>query len=331
VAERAFARDSRHAGAAHAVIHAYDDRERASRALPAARAYATIALTSSHARHMPAHVFVQLGMWDQAAASDEAAWQAAVSHAKARGLTAGQRDYHPLSWLVYEYVQQGRFDLSRSALKPLEDALVADPQPWMKNELATWRAYYIVGSGRWTEVATQHGFDNADELFALGYAAAKTKDMAKARATLDVMKKVAATDVVESRRQLAAIMERQLTAVTSAAAGAMDAALVAARAAAELEDKTPRSTGRPHPVKSSHELYGELLMQAGRPAEAKAQFERALWRVTNRSSSVLGVARAAAAADDAATARKYYDLFLRNWKLADGGRAEVAEARRGAG
>ena len=77
------------------------------------------------------------------------------SHAKQRGLTASQRDYHPLSWLVYEYIQQGRFDRSRDALKPLEEALAADPKPWMKNELATWRAYYIVGSERWTEAANR--------------------------------------------------------------------------------------------------------------------------------------------------------------------------------
>ena len=326
-AERAFALNPRHPGAAHAVIHAYDDRERASRALAAAKAYATIALASSHARHMPAHVFLQLGMWDEAATSDEAAWDAAVAHAKHRGLSAADRDYHPLSWLVYEYVQQGRFDRSRGALRPLEEALAADPKPWMKNELATWRAYYIVGSGRWAEVADRRAFDNADELFALGYAAAKTKDLDRARMTLGVMKKVAATDSEPSRRELATIMERQLAAVIGAAGGAMDAALAAARAASELEDQTPRATGRPHPVKSSHELYGELLLQANRPAEAKKQFERALWRVANRSSSVLGLARAAAAAGDSTTARTYYERFLRNWRLADQTRPEVAEAR----
>jgi tetratricopeptide (TPR) repeat protein len=326
-AERAFALDPRHPGAAHAVIHAYDDRERAPRALNAAKAYATVARATSHARHMPAHVFVQLGMWDDAVKSDEAAWDAAVAHAKQRGLAAAERDFHPLSWLVYEYVQQGRFDLSRNALKPLEEALAADPKPWIKNELATWRAYYIVGSGRWTEVATRQAFDNADELFALGYAAAQSKDLNKARATLDVMKKVALTDAEPSRRDLAAIMERQLAATTNAAAGMLDAALAAARAAAALEDRTPRSTGRPHPVKSSHELYGELLLQAKRPADARAQFERALWRVTNRSSSVLGLARAASASGDAATARKHYERFLRNWRLADLSRPEIAEAR----
>jgi tetratricopeptide (TPR) repeat protein len=326
-AERALALNPKHPGAAHAVIHAYDDRERAPRALEAAKTYAAIAWSSSHARHMPAHVFVQLGRWAEAVASDEAAWEAAVSHASERGLSASQRDYHPLSWLVYEYVQQGRFDRSRNALKPLEEALKTDPKPWITNELATWRAYYIVGSERWAELANRHAFDNADELFALGYAAAKSNDLKKASATLDVMRKVAATDAVPSRRELAVIMERQLAAAISAAAGTMEAALAAARSAAELEDKMPRSTGRPHPVKSSHELYGELLLQAKRPAEARTQFERSLWRVSNRSSSVIGLARAAAAAGDIAAARKHAELFLSNWRLADQGRPEIVEAR----
>lgn len=327
LAERAFAAQPQHPGAVHAVIHAYDDRERAPRALAAARMYAKLAPESSHAQHMPAHIFVQLGMWDNAVASDEAAWQASDAHVTAHGLPMAGRDFHPLSWLVYEYVQQGRFDRSRGALKPLEDALAASPQPWMKNELATWRAYYIVGSGRWTEVADRQAFDNADELFALGFAAARSGDLGKAMATLEIMGKVAATDREPSRRQVAAIMERQLGAAIMAAQDRLLQALDRAAEAASLEDLAPRSTGRPHPVKSSHELYGELLLEARRPQEAMKQFERALWRASNRSSSVLGLARAAAAAGNRDAARRHYTQFLDNWKSADQTRPEIKEAR----
>lgn len=327
LAERAFAAQPQHPGAAHAVIHAYDDRDRAPRALAAARVYASLAPASSHARHMPAHIFVQLGMWAEAVASDQAAWQTSDAHVAAHGLPIAGRDYHPLSWLVYEYVQQGRFDRAREALKPLEDALAASPQPWMRNELATWRGYYIVGSGRWREVADRHAFDNADELFALGFAAARSGDLGKAAATLEIMEKVAATDSEPSRRQVAAIMERQLGAAVMAAQGQLTKALALAAEAAALEDKAPRSTGRPHPVKSSHELYGEFLLQAKRPREAMQQFGRALWRVTNGSSSVLGLARAAAAAGDRDAARRHYTQFLDNWKAADQTRPEIKEAR----
>src|SRR6185369_14857027 len=59
-----------HPGAAHYIIHAFDDPEHAILALPAARRYAQIAPEAHHARHMPAHIFLQLGMWPEAAASN---------------------------------------------------------------------------------------------------------------------------------------------------------------------------------------------------------------------------------------------------------------------
>ena len=56
-----------HAGALHYLIHDYDDPEHASLGLGAARSLAAIAPDSSHARHMPSHIFLQLGMWQDGA------------------------------------------------------------------------------------------------------------------------------------------------------------------------------------------------------------------------------------------------------------------------
>ena len=86
-------------------------------ALQAARTYARIAPASSHARHMPSHVFLPLGMWDEAVASDESAFAASVDIAKRKGLPPSQYDFHALSWLQYEYLQQGRFAKAREVMK----------------------------------------------------------------------------------------------------------------------------------------------------------------------------------------------------------------------
>jgi hypothetical protein len=69
-------RNPLHPGAAHYAIHAFDDPEHAILALPAARRYASIAPAAYHAQHMPSHIFVQLGMWPEALASNESAWKA---------------------------------------------------------------------------------------------------------------------------------------------------------------------------------------------------------------------------------------------------------------
>src|SRR5205814_7632165 len=114
-----------HPGANHYALHAFDDGEHAARALQAARTYARIAPASSHARHMPSHVFLPLGMWDEAAASDESAFAASVDLAKRKGLSASQYDFHALSWLHYEYLQQGRFAKARAAMTEVERAIAA--------------------------------------------------------------------------------------------------------------------------------------------------------------------------------------------------------------
>lgn len=61
-----------HPGAAHYILHAFDDPEHAILALPAARQYAAIAPAAPHALHMPSHTFLQLGMWPEATTSNEA-------------------------------------------------------------------------------------------------------------------------------------------------------------------------------------------------------------------------------------------------------------------
>ena len=52
-----------HPGVAHYLIHACDRPELAPQGLAAARRYAEIAPDSAHAIHMPSHIFVRLGLW----------------------------------------------------------------------------------------------------------------------------------------------------------------------------------------------------------------------------------------------------------------------------
>src|SRR6267143_3966500 len=98
-----------HPGAAHYIIHAFDDPEHAILALPAARRYALIAPEAAHARHMPSHIFLQLGMWPEAAASNESSWETSDAWMKRKNLSPNVRDYHSLHWLLYVYLQQGRY------------------------------------------------------------------------------------------------------------------------------------------------------------------------------------------------------------------------------
>src|SRR5215813_641975 len=76
IALEVYQKNPDHPGAAHFIIHAFDDPEHAILALPAAYRYAQIAPEAAHARHMPSHIFVQLGMWDNVVSSNISAFEA---------------------------------------------------------------------------------------------------------------------------------------------------------------------------------------------------------------------------------------------------------------
>ena len=354
IAEVVFARSPNHPGAAHYILHAYDHGTLAAKGLPAARAYAKIAPAASHALHMPAHAFLQAGLWDEAALSDEASWNASIAWAKRRGLPVSSRDFHSLTWLQYEWTQQGRFSKTKEAIAFVDQALkTASPQDLtlpsplhagghgygeseigrgsgpaaLRNDRGSMRARYIIDGSRWAEMKGQTAFENIDELMALGLSAVNLGDSARVSAVIDQLRTASAPSQAMELREQAEVMLRQMEAVDLFAQGRRPEAFAKMTQAVGLQARMPRPIGRPYPVKDANELYAELLLQADRPKEAMVWFDRALARTPNRSKAVLGLARAYRKAGDATSARATYQRFLANWRLADPGLPEVVEAR----
>ena len=113
------------------------------------------------------------------------------------------------------------------------------------------------------------------------------------------------------------ILEAELNALTLLADGAVDEALALMHEATELEDAMPMEYGPPDVVKPSHELLGEMLAALGRPAEAQAEFERALALAPRRALSLAGLEDAAHMAGDHATAGRAYVALREVWHDAD--------------
>ena len=96
-----------HPGITHYIIHASDSTELASSGLPAARKYAQVAPDAPHALHMPSHIFTRLGLWQDSIASNLAASKAARDQGD-----IGE-ELHAMDYLVYAYLQLGRYDDAR--------------------------------------------------------------------------------------------------------------------------------------------------------------------------------------------------------------------------
>jgi len=349
IAAAVFRKNPQHPGAAHYMLHAYDDGEHNAQALQAARTYAKIAPASSHALHMPSHVFLPLGMWDEAVASDEASWNASVAWVKRTGRTQDQRDFHSLSWLHYEYLQQGRFAKARELEAIVRGAIEQSARASapssagahhveseigrgygpmsLRNELASMRARDVVESRDFQRMKGQANFDNIDELFALGLASITLGDLGRTRASIEQLENAGRTVPDRDAAEVAHLMARELDGVLQFATSDRQRGLAELKRAADLEAARPRPIARPYPVKPANELYGELLLASGDAQGAMRQFSASLSRTPRRWASLYGLASAAASAGSMAEASKAAKEFLSVWRLADTSRSELADMR----
>src|SRR5712692_1097095 len=185
-----FQRHPQHPGAAHYIIHSFDDPDHAILSLPAARAYSKIAPSAAHALHMPSHIFVQLGLWDDVVASNVVAYKAAVDLADLKSLPRGREDFHTLSWLQYAYLQQGKFDEAEKAVTMAKAVADKDTSSSVRNGYASMKARQVVETARWEKLALPNGpvrdggapgYDgSAAYVFAAGVSAANLGDLATA-------------------------------------------------------------------------------------------------------------------------------------------------------
>jgi tetratricopeptide (TPR) repeat protein len=333
IAQDLFRRHPDHPGAAHYIIHAFDDPIHAPLALYAAQRYAEIAPEAEHALHMPAHTFVQLGMWTEVARSNRAAYDASVAWVERKGQSETKRDFHALSWLQYAHLQLGHFDEAKrliGLLEPVAKREITTSQ--IEATLEVMRARYAIETARFNEMPlTRRALGNerysgdAIAVLALGMAAAHTGDLETAAAAerrLGQLKNQSAEGLkswvqgqvtLEDLQRSVAVSEKQVGALVRLKKGQPDEALRAAREAIAIEDTMHPSYGPPEPIKPPHEFYGELLLGLGRARDALAEFEAMLVRNPNRVQSLLGAARAATATDERERASRYYAQLLRIW------------------
>ena len=241
--------------------------------------------------------------------------------------------------VVHEFVDDDK-DL-RDALRHLER--MRRNADWTTGHglalLAQMRADYVINTERWDSPSLQWRIDltharsraRAEDAFVAGFSALKRGDRAAAaaaRADLTALNRTPPAPETGYVDSVPEILDKELAAAFRQAEGALDGAIALMREAVSVEDAMPLEFGPPAVVKPSHELLGEMLLQAGRSREAQTEFARALRLAPKRALALRGLARAAAAAGDDKTAAGAYAELRRIWHRADPDIPGLAEAAR---
>lgn len=357
IALELYQKNPHHPGAAHYIIHAFDDPDHAILALPAARRYASIAPEAHHARHMPSHIFLQLGMWPEAAASNESAWESSEAWMKRKNLSPSVRDYHSLHWLLYVYLQQGRYRKAEELLSLMKKTMAESTYDnklrpgYYENNYASMAAAFIVETERWDLAASlfppgaatraqasggsheAHGSSASND----GVAVVRTSNrgqqlpvFVRALAAATKNAPIEAMNVVTDngpRNSPPAIQELEVQALAASLRGEHDKAAQLMAEAVALEERTGAPSGPPGIIKPAHELFGEVLLRAGKHELAAEQFRVALQRQPNRARSLLGLARTMAKSGNQTEADEFYKKLVEQWKDADPDLPELNEAK----
>jgi tetratricopeptide (TPR) repeat protein len=330
IAEEVFGRNAEHPGAAHYLIHSYDDPIHGPLGLRAARVYTRIAQAASHALHMPSHIFLALGLWEETVSSNQASWEAADARVVRKKLPVDERGFHALFWLEYGLLQQGRFREAREKLATMEGDTRKSGSDRTRRHLGAMRAAYLVETERCEGEALAMKVEDpsaARDRFVAGFCAWKREDRAGLERALAEFPSGDGSEGAHTHGQSPApasgpatvggVLRQELEAMRRFSRGEREEALRLAREAAAAEDSMSFEFGPPDVVKPAHELAGELALAMGRASEAKAEFEAALARAPGRSRSLLGLARAAKKAGDAAAEREAYRRLKDNLNRAD--------------
>jgi predicted Zn-dependent protease len=300
-----------HPGAAHYMIHACDRPEFAAQGLEAARRYAAIAPDSAHALHMPSHIFVRLGLWQDSITSNIAA-NASGAHAAEMHLAESHYQTHAMDFLSYSYLQSGQEAKAREVIVHIDHVVGANDEV-----KADHRAYLAARTAlelhRWKEAANlpvpaiRKNWNDVT-FWARAIGASRSGDVAGAESAVKELTQLVADREARARKSGYNVSTekasdlREAEAWLAFAKGKSNEALEELRAAADHQDKNGgESVGIP-----AREMLADMLLELKRPIEALAEYKTVLKNSPNRFDGFLGAARAAQASGDAGAAQSFY-------------------------
>jgi hypothetical protein len=287
---------------------------------------------------MPSHTFTRVGLWKESVATN-------IKSAAEAEKTGGVGEaLHAMDYQTYAYLQMAQDTQAKAVLDHAMTAASNIPAAAAPANgantfaIAAIPARYAMERLQWADAmaltvrpAPNTPYTEAITHFARAVGAARggkpteaAADIAKLRALHDrelELKDAYWAEQVDIQRRVAA-------AWVAYANGQKDEGTKLLAAAADAEDLTDKSAVTPGPIAPARELYGFMLLDAGRGKEALAAFEAVTKKEPNRFLALYGAGKAAEASKQPAKAKGYYEQIAKMCADAAADRPELVYARK---
>jgi tetratricopeptide (TPR) repeat protein len=328
--ESVIKRNDNHPGANHYYIHAVE-AVTPEKALASADRLLHFAPGAGHLVHMPAHIYLRMGLYREATVANELASradQSYITQCNAQGFYPATYYPHNVHFLWYTNAMEGRSAASMAAAK--EIAKHAGHMKLSEAErLAPLLSMVQVRFGKWDDVLAQpvppedRKFESAMSHYARGLALTATGKPEEAEKELTPLKAIAATPDFKAKDDpnlpaavLVNIAVHDLTAQIAAKKGDHATAVAQLTEAVQVEDTLPYMEP-PYAYMPMRHALGAALIAAGKPADAEPVYREDLKRSPNNGWSLFGLAQSLRAQGKADAADAVQRQFEQAWIRAD--------------
>jgi tetratricopeptide (TPR) repeat protein len=331
--ERVIAAHPDHAGAHHYYVHLYEASATPERAEASADHLGGLMPAAGHIVHMPAHIYIRVGRYADAAEANVraiAADEDYLAQCQAQGLYPVSYYPHNLHFLWAAATLEGRAEAAIDAARQVAAKVPhhhAGALAWTADFPVTpWLAY--VRFGRWQEMLTEPR-PPASEPYATGIwhygrglALVARRQPARAEAELAALDALLDHEAFRTTlkdlplRTNLQIAGRLVRGELAALAGRHDEAIRFVSEAVAIEDELPYSEP-PLWHQPPRQVLGALLLEAGRAAEAETAYRADLARFRENGWSLFGLWQSLVAQQRTEEARVVRARFERAWARAD--------------
>jgi tetratricopeptide (TPR) repeat protein len=333
--EKVMMRIPDHPGANHIYIHLVEAGPAPERALPSASRLRRYAPAAGHLVHMPSHIYIRVGQYQDAVEANEEAARADRSYIAAcqvQGFYPGVYYPHNMHFLWYALMFQGRAGRSLDAAKevaayassPLCGTTVAE-----KPRLTWLPIVTHLRFGAWDKVlatpepVAEAAFDRAIWRFARARAFAAKRDAAGAAREAAALETLAASDAVKAvdspifpANQVLVVARHLAQAGVAEARRENERMVSLLREAVKAEHQLPYMEPA-FWVYPTRQTLGATLLRLGRAAEAEAEFRADLAEFPRNGWSLFGLAEALRAQGKSDAAAMVNREFATAWDKSD--------------